>query len=65
LGFKNLDGTQIKNENWVRRRPAEIPLKNSPLILRGSNYKPLLRWNNSSLFAAFNILMIDGISKKQ
>lgn len=62
LGFKNLKGEKIKG-NWVARRVATIPLKNSPVILRGSNYSKLLRWNNSSLFAAFNIMLIDELKK--
>jgi membrane-bound lytic murein transglycosylase B len=58
LGFTNLDGSKI-NGNWVTRRFSQIPMKNSPVVLRGGNYKPLLKWNNSSLFAAFNILLVD------
>ena len=61
-GFKNLDGSKIKGK-WRRRRFAEIPMKNSPVVLRGSNYKPLLSWNNSSLFAAFNILLMNGFKE--
>ncbi len=62
LGFKSLEGQKITG-NWKRRRFAEIPMKNSPVVLRGSNYKPLLNWNNSSLFAAFNILLINEFKK--
>jgi membrane-bound lytic murein transglycosylase B len=60
LGFKPLREKKF-TKNWVARRVAYLSLKNSPVILRGSNYKPLLRWNNSSLFAAFNIIMMEGL----
>ena len=63
LGFRNLDGSLIKKGVWRKRKLAKIPLKNSPVVLRGSNYKPLLRWNGSSLFAAFNILLVDGFQE--
>lgn len=63
LGFRNLDGSLIKKGNWKKRRVSQIPMKNSPIVLRGSNYSPLLRWNGSSLFAAFNILLIEGMLK--
>ena len=59
LGLTALDGSPIQANGWSRRRATIIPLKNSPVILRGSNYEPLLKWNNSSLFAAFNILIVD------
>jgi len=62
LGFTALDGSSIKGR-WNSRRFATIPMKNSPVVLRGSNYKPLLKWNNSSLFAAFNILLLEGFKK--
>ena len=64
LGFTELDGTPIQSSNWSKRKAEKIPLKNSPYILKGSNYKPLLNWNNSSLFAAFNILIIDHLNNK-
>jgi membrane-bound lytic murein transglycosylase B len=54
LGFK-LD----KVNPWIARRAATIPLQNSPIVLRGSNYRPILKWNNSSLFAAFNIIVME------
>lgn len=63
LGFRHLDGSQIKDARWSKRKIASIPLNNSPYILKGSNYLPLIRWNNSSLFAAFNVLMVDGLRK--
>lgn len=62
LGFKNLDGSKIDG-NWSARRVANIPLKGSPVILRGTNYSPLLKWNNSSLFAAFNIILHEGLQE--
>ena len=33
--------------------------KNSPLILRGSNYETIMKWNKSSLFAALNIMLME------
>lgn len=57
LNLRNMDGTLIDG-NW-RRMAAEIPFKNSPYILRGSNYLPLIRWNNSSLFVALNLIIYD------
>jgi membrane-bound lytic murein transglycosylase B len=63
LGFTELDGSKISG-NWRARRIATIPMKNSPVVLRGSNYKPLTTWNNSSLFAAFNILLVEGLMQK-
>lgn len=62
LGFTSLSGGRLTGY-WTKRRFAYIPMKNSPIVLRGTNYKPLLKWNNSSLFAAFNILLIEGFSK--
>lgn len=62
LGFRSLDGKKVSG-NWSKRRMAEIPMKNSPVILRGSNYGPLLKWNRSSLFAAFNIILMEGFKK--
>jgi membrane-bound lytic murein transglycosylase B len=57
LGFRAASGQSLSG-NW-RRRAAEIPLQNSPHILRGSNYMSIMRWNNSSLFAAFVITLMD------
>lgn len=62
FGLTALDGSPIKGDGWSRRKAAVIPAENSPLVLRGSNYEPLLKWNNSSLFAAFNILIIDHLN---
>ncbi|MCC7440551.1 MAG: lytic murein transglycosylase [Bdellovibrionales bacterium] len=39
---------------------AEIPLRNSPVVFRGENYLPVMRWNNSALFAAFMITLMEG-----
>ncbi len=61
LGFRDENGNKISSGNWRARMFAPIPLKNSPVVLRGSNYRALLRWNNSSLFAAFNIILMKGI----
>lgn len=61
LGLRRLDGEKISGD-WIRKI-ATIPHKNSPLILRGSNYKTILRWNNSSLFAALNIILFEEFSK--
>ncbi|MDA8792048.1 lytic murein transglycosylase [Bacteriovoracaceae bacterium] len=59
LGFKKLNGSTISNVNWRKRKVAVIPLSDSPYVLRGGNYKAIIKWNNSSLFAAFNILLMD------
>lgn len=61
LGFKPVFGEHFSS-TWKARQLADIPMLNSPYILRGSNYKPLLRWNNSSLFAAFNIILINALT---
>lgn len=63
LGFRNLDGERIQSENWKRRKAATIPLKNSPVILRGGNYDVITKWNRSSLFVAFNILLVDSFKQ--
>jgi len=55
-----LKGKKLKG-SW-KRRVAKLPHKGAPLVLRGSNYMPILRWNNSSLFAALNIILLEGIS---
>jgi membrane-bound lytic murein transglycosylase B len=62
LGYKSLSGKKIIDQSWTVRRAAVIPMRNSPIVLRGSNYVPLLKWNNSSLFAAFNIMLVDAFS---
>ncbi len=64
LGFKTLNNVSFSDKKWKARRAAEIPFINSPVVLRGSNYEPLLRWNRSSLFAAFNIILIEGFEDK-
>lgn len=61
LGLRNLDGSKLTGK-W-KRIADEIPMKNSPLVLRGGNYEALMKWNRSSLFAAFNILLIQGLKK--
>lgn len=63
LGFRQLSGKKISTTSWNARRGAKIPMEDSPVILRGSNYSSILKWNNSSLFAAFNIIMMDGLKK--
>lgn len=52
-----------KKMEYPKRRLSEIPMKDAPLVLKGANYKPLMRWNRSSLFAAFNILLINEMKK--
>ena len=59
LGLRNLDGTQLEGR-W-KRKIAIISHKNSPMILRGSNYEPLMKWNKSSLFAALNIVLMEAL----
>jgi membrane-bound lytic murein transglycosylase B len=61
LGLRTLDGDKLKGR-W-KRKIAKIPFQNSPVLLRGSNYKPLLRWNRSSLFAAMNVTLIEGFKR--
>lgn len=61
LGLVNWDGATIKG-NW-KRAIEKVPFQNSPLILRGSNYKTLMKWNRSSLFAALNIIIYDSLVK--
>lgn len=63
LGFRTLDGNRLNGSPWKARRASEISMKNSPIVLRGSNYRPLMKWNASSLFAAFNILIIEELKK--
>ena len=57
LGVRLLNGRLLKGK-W-KRRAAVISHKNSPLILRGSNYETIMKWNRSSLFAALNIMLMD------
>ena len=59
LGLRNLDGTHLDG-NW-KRKIAVINHKNSPMILRGSNYETLMKWNKSSLFAALNIVLMEAL----
>jgi membrane-bound lytic murein transglycosylase B len=61
LGFRKMDGTKLSGR-W-KRRYESIPHKNSPVVLRGSNYMTLKRWNNSSLFAALNIILMEEFKK--
>jgi len=65
LGFRDIDNNLLKSKLWRARRAKTIPLANSPIVLRGSNYEAIVKWNNSSLFAAFNILLVEGIKKGQ
>ena len=59
LGLRNLNGSPLKGQ-W-KRRAAFISHKNSPLILRGSNYETIMKWNKSSLFAALNIMLMEAL----
>ena len=59
MGFRKTDGSPLSG-NWRGRKASEIPLKNSPVVLQGGNYESILAWNHSSLFAAFNIILIEG-----
>ena len=63
LGFTRLDGSKIQSAGWSKKQAASIPLQNSPVVLKGANYKALMSWNASVLFAAFNIIMINALSK--
>ena len=63
LGFTLLNGIDFGQKVWKARKAAKIPFKNSPVILRGSNYNTILKWNRSSLFAAFNIALMDGFMR--
>lgn len=62
LGWTQVDGSPLGGK-WKSRRAAEIPFQNSPIVLRGTNYIPLMRWNKSSLFAAFNIILTEEFKK--
>ena len=59
LGLRNLDGSKLEGR-W-KRIIAEIPMQNSPVVLRGGNYEALMKWNRSSLFAALTIILINGL----
>ncbi len=61
LGVTSLDGKKLEG-SW-KYQMAKVPFKNSPFILKGPNYKTLMAWNNSSLFAAFNMIMRNGLLK--
>ena len=65
LGFKRLDGSRIQGAgwSWSKKQAASMPLINSPIVLKGANYKALMNWNSSVLFAAFNIIMINALKK--
>lgn len=65
LGFTDVDGSRLKSKAWLKRKASRITMKNSPIVLRGSNYKVLKRWNRSSLFAAFNIILMDAFKQKE
>lgn len=58
LGVVPVKGSDFSNQNWRKRRASTIPFKNSPIVLRGGNYDAIMKWNRSSLFAAFNIILI-------
>ncbi len=64
LGFTDVDGGELNSRKWLKRKASRITMKNSPIVLRGSNYKVLKRWNRSSLFAAFNIILMDAFKQK-
>ena len=61
LGFKRLDGGNFLDGWWKKKQAAMIPLQNSPVVLKGENYRAIYNWNPSVLFVAFNILMVDGL----
>lgn len=61
LGLRTLDGKKLKGKR--RYKIATIPFSNSPLILKGPNYKAITGWNNSSLFVALNITILDSLSQ--
>lgn len=63
LGFTGVDGNELNSKKWLKRKASRITMKNSPIVLRGSNYKVLKRWNRSSLFAAFNIILVDAFKQ--
>ena len=52
----------------IKKNPSEnvalIPHKNSPVVYKGKNYRTIMRWNKSSLFAALNIILMDAFSTK-
>jgi membrane-bound lytic murein transglycosylase B len=57
LGVRKLDGSKLYG--YWKRRVVKIPFQGSPILLRGTNYNSLMRWNRSSLFAALNIVLMD------
>ncbi|MFK7827751.1 MAG: lytic transglycosylase domain-containing protein [Oligoflexales bacterium] len=61
LGFKRLDGKNFLDDWWKKKQAASIPLRNSPVVLKGTNYKAIFNWNPSVLFVAFNILMVNAL----
>lgn len=60
-GWKKGGSVGVLEFNSNNSNASTIPLKSSPVVIRGPNYKPLMKWNRSSLFAAFNIVLIDGM----
>ncbi len=67
VGWKKNDkvGTFIsKSSNTKNMNTATIPLQDSPIILKGPNYRAIQRWNNSSLFVAFNMVLMDSFQKE-
>ncbi len=52
-----LKSSNTKNMNLT------IPLQDSPIILKGPNYRAIQRWNNSSLFVAFNMVLMDSFKR--
>jgi membrane-bound lytic murein transglycosylase B len=65
LGFTDVDGSHLKSRKWLKRKASRISMQNSPIVLRGSNYKVLKRWNRSSLFTAFNIILMDAFKQNE
>jgi len=63
LGIRTLDGQRIKGKG--KHKLTTIPFVNSPLILEGPNYRALMKWNKSSLFAALNIIILNGLSNSK
>lgn len=59
IGVRKWNGKKLKG-NW-KRKIASVPFQNSPYILRGSNYKVIMKWNRSSLFAALNLKIVEGL----
>lgn len=65
LGFTDYNGKDLVQGNWSKRRFSKISMKNSPVVLQGGNYKTLMKWNNSSLFAAFVIILSEEFKKQR